>query len=526
MADKTELNRLPKTWIWTTLGELGVVVSGGTPATDEPQYWGGDVAWITPADLSNYTEKYISQGRRNISIVGLENSSAVLLPENSLIFSSRAPIGYIVINKNKLATNQGFKNLIPTTSGYVDYLFYYLQSAKQIATALASGTTFLELSAANFSKIPVPLAPIDEQKRIVYKIEELFTELQGANDNLLNSQKRLEGYRYQCLKEAFGGRITNKMHTSNENKPTGHAGANPSLLPQGWQWGKVQDVAKVIMGQSPKGSSYNKKGIGVPLINGPVEFGPTAFSYTLKEKWTTEPKKMCERGDLILCVRGSTTGRQNIAGFAACLGRGVAAIRGLSVDQHFLYYYFYFSSKKIFDMGTGTTFPNVSLDQLLNLPIPIVPIDEQRQIVQEIEYRFTIADNLKKTITTNLQRIEIYRQTVLKKAFSGNLVAQVLEDESAQELLKRICVERIALLSEIAQQKKANPPKKLMKKPLIEILQEAFNEKEFTYEQLNDVIGLSYEDIKSQLFKLLESQKQIKSSFNSEKGRITFKLIK
>ena len=113
-------NKLPKNWVLTTIGEIGIVVSGGTPSTRQPDFWGGNIAWITPADLSNYNDKYIQQGQRNITKIGLENSSAKLLPKGSILFSSRAPIGYTVIAKNEIATNQGFKNLILTNSGYSD----------------------------------------------------------------------------------------------------------------------------------------------------------------------------------------------------------------------------------------------------------------------------------------------------------------------------------------------------------------------------------------------------------------------
>ena len=118
------LYSLPTNWIWTTLGEIGIVVSGGTPSTKITQFWGGDVPWVTPADLSNYKNKYISKGNRNISQKGLDGSSAKLLPKGSILFSSRAPIGYVVISENAITTNQGFKNLIPTKSLYSDYIFY------------------------------------------------------------------------------------------------------------------------------------------------------------------------------------------------------------------------------------------------------------------------------------------------------------------------------------------------------------------------------------------------------------------
>src|SRR5690606_15054318 len=153
--------------------------------TKEPEFWNGNISWITPADLSDHNEVYISEGKRNISQVGLEYSSAYLLPANSVVFSSRAPIGYVAITKNQLATNQGFKNLIlPTKIVNPKYVYYYLKTVKELAENMASGTTFLELSATKFKQIPFPLAPIEEQNSIVEKIDELFSELDKSNSDL------------------------------------------------------------------------------------------------------------------------------------------------------------------------------------------------------------------------------------------------------------------------------------------------------------------------------------------------------
>lgn len=117
--------KLPKNWLLTTIGEIGIIVSGGTPSTQNKNYWGEEIPWITPSDLSKYTKKYISHGNRNISKEGLNNSSAKLLPKGTILFSSRAPIGYTVIAQNELTTNQGFKNLIITESLSSEYVYYY-----------------------------------------------------------------------------------------------------------------------------------------------------------------------------------------------------------------------------------------------------------------------------------------------------------------------------------------------------------------------------------------------------------------
>src|SRR3989339_1472499 len=112
-----------KHWKQTTLEEVADIVGGGTPSTKESLYWNGDIPWITPKDLSNYNSVWIERGGKSITQIGFKNSSARLLPPNSILFSSRAPIGYIVINKIPVTTNQGFKSLIPKDN--VDYRFLY-----------------------------------------------------------------------------------------------------------------------------------------------------------------------------------------------------------------------------------------------------------------------------------------------------------------------------------------------------------------------------------------------------------------
>lgn len=209
---------LPENWVWTTIDDVGIVVSGGTPSTKEARFWNGDIPWITPADLSSYTDKYISKGKRTISNLGLEYSSAKLLPPGSILFSSRAPIGYVAIAKDYLTTNQGFKNLIPLPSISTDYLFYYLQSIKSLAECLASGTTFPELSGTNFKKIPVPLPPYKEQIRLVSKIEELLSDLNDAEKTLKHIQKQLEVYRHAVLKNAYNGALTKWWRHDNDNE--------------------------------------------------------------------------------------------------------------------------------------------------------------------------------------------------------------------------------------------------------------------------------------------------------------------
>lgn len=167
----------------------------------------------------------------------------------------------------------------------------------------------------------------------------------------------------------------------------------PYQLPATWAWTKLGSVTEIQMGNSPPGTSYNETGEGVPLINGPVEFSPGPFGPTLKTKFTTEPTKFCKTGDLLICVRGSTTGRTNIAAFDACIGRGVAAIRSKIFDGYVNQVILSMRSS-IYESGTGSTFKSISQKQLIAYPFPLPPLAEQRRIVSKVEGLMSLCDTL------------------------------------------------------------------------------------------------------------------------------------
>lgn len=208
------------------------------------------------------------------------------------------------------------------------------------------------------------------------------------------------------------------------------------ILPDNWKVLRLADIATIIMGQSPKGESYNSDGRGTPLINGPVEFGNAPFSYTIKSKWTTKPTKMCKKDDLLLCVRGSTLGRINISGFNACIGRGIAAIRA-NINQIYVNYRIHFMREDIYNSGTGTTFPNISSKQIAELLIEVPPLEEQKEIVKILDKLLEEESKIEE-LTQLEEQIELIKKSILAKAFRGKLGTNSEDDESALELLKEI----------------------------------------------------------------------------------------
>ena len=164
-------------------------------------------------------------------------------------------------------------------------------------------------------------------------------------------------------------------------------------LPQGWKWAALAAISDITMGQSPPGSTYNTSGDGIPLINGPVEFTAGPFGKTVVNQYTTAPTNFCEEGDLLICVRGSTTGRTNIASFHACIGRGVAAVRS-SYEDGFIRFFLWKSRDDIIAMGRGIAFPSITKAQLENLAVPLPPLAEQHRIVAKVDELMALCDRL------------------------------------------------------------------------------------------------------------------------------------
>lgn len=153
---------------WPTVGitEAARVVGGATPKSGTAEYWGGDILWTTPKDLTNLDGKFLTDTPRKITAAGLQSCSAEVLPTNSVLFSSRAPIGHVAINSVPIATNQGFKSFIPNESLDASFLYWWLDANRDHLQSLGTGATFKEVSKATVERIKIPLPPLEEQKRI------------------------------------------------------------------------------------------------------------------------------------------------------------------------------------------------------------------------------------------------------------------------------------------------------------------------------------------------------------------------
>ena len=213
-------------WKTCTISDIGTVVGGATPSTKkEENYKNGDIAWITPKDLSTFRGRYISCGERNITKAGLHSCSTQLLPANTVLFSSRAPIGYVAIAKNELCTNQGFKSVIPNTDTDSLFLYYLLKYNKNTIENMGSGTTFKEVSGNTMKNIVVRVpTSIEEQRKIagiLGALDDKIEENEKINNNLEQQARALFKAWFVSF-EPFGG-----------------------CMPNEWTTGRIKDILKL-----------------------------------------------------------------------------------------------------------------------------------------------------------------------------------------------------------------------------------------------------------------------------------------
>lgn len=169
----------PEHWIEVQVGDVVTVVSGGTPRSGNPENFeapGKGIGWLTPADLSGYTKKYIAYGNRDLTPIGYQSSSAKIVPAGSIVFSSRAPIGYLAIAKNEISTNQGFKSFVLPSSIDSSYAYYYFKNIRDLAESFGTGTTFKEISGSAAKTLPFLLIPLAEQKVIADKLDDMLAK--------------------------------------------------------------------------------------------------------------------------------------------------------------------------------------------------------------------------------------------------------------------------------------------------------------------------------------------------------------
>jgi type I restriction enzyme S subunit len=270
---------------------------------------------------------------------------------------------------------------------------------KETVDAAMQEKTGSRMPRANMDKLfalEIPLPPLDEQRRIASRLNEQLATVESARkaaEEQLQAARQLPS---AYLREVF----------DNKNNR--------------WTVKSMSEVCEIIMGQSPEGTSYNANGEGYPLLNGPTEFGE---EYPTPIQWTTSPTRFAEKGDILFCVRGATTGRKNIADQRYCIGRGLAAIRAKERQAvtPFLFFLLDTITLTLLKQTAGSTFPNLPGDKLKGFKVKIPPIIEQERIVSELNKKMKQVDKIVFSLESQLAEINRLPASLLREAFAGRM---------------------------------------------------------------------------------------------------------
>lgn len=286
----------------------------------------------------------------------------------------------------------------------------------------ATGIKVYSISKSSLKNILIPVPPPTEQRSIA----SILSKVDETIATTKNSIAKAERLKKALMQNLLTGKL--KPDGTWRKEDEFYKDEKFGDTPIGWHWGRLSEIADVIAGQSPAGEYYNEDGKGVPMLNGPTEFTEI---HPIPVQYTTKTTKLCEVGDILFTVRGSSTGRMNIADQQYCIGRGIAAIRNKEhSDIDFIYYTLITITEKILAeaRGSGTTFPNVNRGELLKKWV-LIPKDEQREISNKIKS----LDIVLRSKQTKIGKLERLKKALMQNLLTGKVRVKVPKEQLQTE---------------------------------------------------------------------------------------------
>ena len=399
------------------LSEIGQIVAGGTPKTKIEEYWNGDVPWITPKDLSSHAGMYISRGERNISQVGLDNSSAKLLPKGTVLFTSRAPIGYVAIARNEVTTNQGFKSIIVDDENDNISIYYLLKNNIDIIENHANGSTFKEISGSVMKSLEFGIPSLREQKAIAHILSTLDDKIEVNNQ----INKTLENMAQAIFKQWFVD-----FEFPNENgepyKSSGGEMVESELgtIPKGWEVVQFRDIFRFVKGKKPKTIAEcefkdSEKYLTIDVLN------RNSVLFCSKEKVIEANSE-----DVLMVMDGASSGAVYF-GQKGVVASTLAKLELISqkVSNQFLFYAIKYFENDIKTHTTGSAIPHTDKEYTYRLMIALP---------NDISLQTKIDDLLCDISDTFIAReqenavLKATRDTLLPKLMSGEIRVPLDQD--------------------------------------------------------------------------------------------------
>ncbi len=468
---------LPESWTISVLDEVAEVITGNTPSKRDKSNYGHDMPLVKPGEL---LDRPVAKAEDNLSEKGAK--LARILPPTAVLVSCIGNLGKTAISQVPVAFNQQINAAVFSEAVIPKFGFYYLQTGevRNWMEKHASATTVTILNKGKFSKLPFPIAPFNEQRRIVEKIEELFTKLDAGVRSLEQTRALLKSYRRSVLKAAVEGELSREWREAHreelepasellerilQERRENFAGkkykepASPDTselpeLPEGWAWMKTDQLFNFVTSGSRGWAKYYADEGALFLRIGNLDHD--SIRLDLRSLQKVQPPEGAEGtrtrviSDDVLISITADIGMVAVIPpdfEEAYINQHIALARpSHRMNINYLAWCLVSEpgNKQLTGRQYGATKPGLNLDDIRAVDIPVPPLEEQHSIVEEIERRLSVVDKLEATVEENLKQASGLRQSILKQAFCGELVAQDPDNEPAGVLLERIREERQA----------------------------------------------------------------------------------
>ena len=382
-------------WKEVTLGEIGTIVGGATPSTKNTSFYDGNIPWLTPKDLSVNSNKYILRGERNITEAGFKSCSCKMLPKGSVLFSSRAPIGYVAIVANDMCTNQGFKSVIPNEETDSEFLYYLLKYNKDYIASQGSGTTFAEVSGKTMKDIEVVVPKEKEdQRRIASILSSLDRKIEL--NNKINAD----------LEEMAQAIFKNWFVDFEPFKDGKFVDSELGMIPEGWKVGSLGDFCNVFTGKKN--------------TNQAIEKGLYPFFSCAPEPLASNDAIFNGKA-IIIAGNGSYTGRTSFYNGGFDLYQRTYACTIREQDKENLMIFFYHMMKQFFEptkMGgtRGSSIPYIVMGDITQQKFPY----SKDWLIRFSNIANSMMDR-KLRIDKENSRLSTLRDTLLPRLMSGEI---------------------------------------------------------------------------------------------------------
>lgn len=401
-----EKRTLPTGWKWTRLGgKKGVakIINGSTRSTDTPDYWDGDILWVTPSDLGRLKSIYIEDTERKITEAGLKSCSTTLLPIGTVLLTSRAPVGNLAIAQKPLCTNQGFKSFIPNEGINSLYLYFAIKDIIPEIQKKSHGNTFVEITKEFIQEFEIPLPQtIDIQIQIAEKLGRRLEKVQKMKESAIKEREASFATQGAILREVFPYKEGDK-------------------LPDGWKWRPLKKLGKLFQGGTPSTDVVEYWNGSIPFITGADItdlYVSNGRSFLTESGLDSGKTQRCERGDLLIVSR-TRVGRVGISAMTLAISQDVSVLKVDSgYNTNYLAMFLKSISKRLEDACQGATIKGLTRDYLEKIEIPIPPnVDDQTQIAKELERKLETTRGLKEAAVSQLEAIEALQGEVLRDVF-------------------------------------------------------------------------------------------------------------